>query len=128
MLFFKKKAFLLAVIGLMIVLSGCSNSEKAFDDAEKYISSVEKMNIPDDVEIIGLGEATHGNVELQKIFRQFIPGRINRRDLGGGLGLADGDLKNQLVGIRNGLLQVGSNEMHPISDAGTQRKSWYKGQ
>lgn len=81
MLFFKKKAFLLAVIGLMIVLSGCSNSEKAFDDAEKYISSVEEMNIPDDVKIIGLGEATHGNVELQQLKKDVFEAMVENEDV-----------------------------------------------
>lgn len=93
MLFFKKKAFLLAVIGFMIVVSGCSNSEKAFVDAEKYISSVEEMNIPDDVEIIGLGEATHGNVELQQLKKDVFEAMIENEhvrvfvlegDFGGG--------------------------------------------
>lgn len=65
--FSKKKPILLAVICLMIVLSGCSNNNKVFDEAEKYISSIKNMNIPDDVRIIGLGEATHGNLELQKL-------------------------------------------------------------
>jgi erythromycin esterase len=59
------KNFLLAAICLMFVLSGCGN--KAFDEAEEYISSVKEMKIPDDVKIIGLGEATHGNIELQEL-------------------------------------------------------------
>lgn len=65
--FSKKKPFLLIVICLMIILSGCSNNNKVFVEAEKYISSVKKINIPDDVRIISLGEATHGNLELQKL-------------------------------------------------------------
>lgn len=67
MYFSKKKPFLLAVICLMLVLSGCSKKGKVFDEAEKYISSVNEMNIPDDVKIIGFGEATHGNIELQNL-------------------------------------------------------------
>ncbi|GGA26293.1 erythromycin esterase family protein [Psychrobacillus lasiicapitis] len=67
MYFSKKKTLLLAIICLMIVLSACSNNDKVFDEAEKYISSVKEINIPDDVTIIGLGEATHGNVELQEL-------------------------------------------------------------
>lgn len=67
MYFSKKKTFLLAVICLMLVLSGCSKKDKVFDEAEKYISSVKEMNIPDDVKIIGFGEATHGNIELQNL-------------------------------------------------------------
>ncbi|MBD1373544.1 erythromycin esterase family protein [Hazenella sp. IB182357] len=67
MIFSKKKPFLWTIVCLMIVLLGCSHNGKVFDEAEKYVSSVNKMNIPDDVRIIGLGEATHGNVELQKL-------------------------------------------------------------
>ena len=67
MYFSKKKTFLLVVICLMLVLSGCSKKDKVFDEAEKYISSVKEMNIPDDVKIIGFGEATHGNIELQNL-------------------------------------------------------------
>lgn len=65
--FSKKKPFLMVIICFMIVLSGCSNKGKVLDEAEKYISSVNEMNIPDDVKIIGFGEATHGNIELQKL-------------------------------------------------------------
>lgn len=92
--FSKKKPFLLAVICLMIVLSGCSKNDGVVDEAEKYISSIEKINIPDDVKVIGLGEATHGNVELQKlkkdVFEAFIRNNEQVRvfviegDFGGG--------------------------------------------
>lgn len=67
MLIFKKKSFLLAIVCFIIVLSGCGNDGKAIDEAKKYVSSVEKINIPDDVIVIGLGEATHGNIELQQL-------------------------------------------------------------
>lgn len=65
--FSKKKHFLLVVICLMIALSGCSNKHKVFEEAERYVSSVNNIDIPNDVRIIGLGEATHGNLELQKL-------------------------------------------------------------
>ncbi|WP_172372296.1 erythromycin esterase family protein [Sporosarcina jiandibaonis] len=92
MRFSKKKPFLLAVISLMIVLSGCSN-DKLLDEAEKYITSVEEINIPDDAKIIGLGEATHGNIELQKLKRDVFEALIENEhvrvfviegDFGGG--------------------------------------------
>jgi erythromycin esterase len=91
--FSKKKPFLLAVICLIIVLSGCSNNDKVFDEAEKYISSVEELNIPEDVRIIGLGEATHGNIELQKLKKDIFEALIKNEhvrvfviegDFGGG--------------------------------------------
>lgn len=93
MYFSKKKPFLLASICLMIVLSACSNNDKVFDEAEKYISSVQEINIPDDVTIIGLGEATHGNVELQKLKKDVfealikneqVPVFVIEGDFGGG--------------------------------------------
>ncbi len=61
------KSFILClVIFISVLLIGCSNGE-AVDDAESYITQVEDMDIPDNVKLIGLGEATHGNIEFQKL-------------------------------------------------------------
>ncbi|CAM4295021.1 erythromycin esterase family protein [Bacillus manliponensis] len=79
--FSKKKPFLLIVICLMIILSGCSNNDKVFVEAEKYISSVKKINIPDDVRIISLGEATHGNLELQKLKKDVFEALIKNENV-----------------------------------------------
>jgi erythromycin esterase len=61
------KSFILClVIFISVLLTGCSNGE-AVDDAESYITQVEDIDIPDNVKLIGLGEATHGNIEFQKL-------------------------------------------------------------
>ncbi|QGM32632.1 erythromycin esterase family protein [Bacillus sp. N3536] len=61
------KSFILClVIFISVLLIGCSNGE-AVDDAESYITQVEDIDIPDNVKLIGLGEATHGNIEFQKL-------------------------------------------------------------
>lgn len=52
-------------------LAGCS-SGKAVDNAESYISTVDAMDIPDHVKLIGLGEATHGNVEFQELKKMYL--------------------------------------------------------
>lgn len=64
--FLKKCSLWFAAISLMVLLAGCGNG-KAVDEAEQYISAIERIDIPDDVKVIGLGEATHGNVEFQEL-------------------------------------------------------------
>ena len=66
MIFFKKISFLFATIFISVLLIGC-NRGTTVDEAEQYISTVEQIDIPNDVKVIGLGEATHGNVELQEL-------------------------------------------------------------
>ncbi|MGN7941009.1 erythromycin esterase family protein [Virgibacillus sp. 6R] len=53
-------------ISLFFLLVGCGRG-KAIDDAAQYLSPVEKINIPENVKVIGFGEATHGNSEFQKL-------------------------------------------------------------
>ncbi|SER34146.1 erythromycin esterase [Gracilibacillus ureilyticus] len=57
---------LLLLLLLIMMVPGCSNVE-AVEESEKYISPVEKLDIIDGVRVIGLGEATHGNVEFQQL-------------------------------------------------------------
>lgn len=56
---------------LTIILSICflANSTKAQPAIaiKNYISSVEKISVDQDIKIVGLGEATHGNSELQRL-------------------------------------------------------------
>ncbi|WP_208589663.1 erythromycin esterase family protein [Gracilibacillus suaedae] len=53
---------------VLIPLSACSNGEP-LENASQYVESVNDINIPNDVQIIGLGEATHGNIEFQEMKR-----------------------------------------------------------
>ena len=71
MIFFKKSSLLFVVIALFALLSGCGRGE-AVDEADKYISTIEQINIPDDVRVIGLGEATHGNIRTSGVEKRCI--------------------------------------------------------
>lgn len=50
---------------MFTVLSACGNS--VVEDANEYILPINEISIPDNVQIIGLGEATHGNIEFQEL-------------------------------------------------------------
>lgn len=87
-----KITFIFTAIFLSVFLVGCNRST-AFDKAEQYISTVEQIDIPNDVKVIGLGEATHGNLELQKLKKDVFEGLIKNEhvrvfviegDFGGG--------------------------------------------
>ena len=66
MVFSNKRSLLLMAISLFVLLTGCGRGE-AVNEAEDYISSIEQIDIPDHVKVIGLGEATHGNIEFQEL-------------------------------------------------------------
>ena len=63
---FTKRTFVISMMFfLFAVLSGCG--KVALEDANKLISPIDQITIPDNVQVIGLGEATHGNIEFQKL-------------------------------------------------------------
>lgn len=62
----KKFKFVTVAIALAVFLTGCGSSE-AVEDVAQYTSTIENMDIPDDVKVIGFGEATHGNIEFQTL-------------------------------------------------------------
>lgn len=64
MKFFKISIFV--VISLSVLICGCGNA-LAVDKVDQYVMTIEQINIPNDVKVIGLGEATHGNVEFQEL-------------------------------------------------------------
>lgn len=64
--FSKKSSLLFGAISLFILISGCGTS-KTVDKVDQYVSTIEKIDIPDDIKVIGLGEATHGNIEFQQL-------------------------------------------------------------
>ena len=66
MTFLKKGSFRFVTFSLFILLSGCENAE-TLNEADQYISTIEQIDIPNDVKVIGLGEATHGNIEFQEL-------------------------------------------------------------
>ncbi|WP_342578079.1 erythromycin esterase family protein [Psychrobacillus sp. FSL K6-2843] len=74
------KSFILClVIFISVLLIGCNG--EAVDDAESYITQVEDIDIPDNVKLIGLGEATHGNIEFQKLKKDVFEVLINNENV-----------------------------------------------
>lgn len=71
MQFFKKYSLLALAISLFVLLSGCG-AGKAVEGADQYITTIEQIDIPDDIKVIGLGEATHGNIEFQELKKTFL--------------------------------------------------------
>ncbi|MBA9028424.1 erythromycin esterase family protein [Peribacillus huizhouensis] len=66
MIFSTKSSLLFTVVSLLVLLAGCG-SAKVVEETDQYTSTVEQIDIPDNVKIIGLGEATHGNIEFQEL-------------------------------------------------------------
>lgn len=62
-----KDILFFAGISLSVLLFGCESGSAAVDNADKYVATIEQIDIPDGVKVIGLGEATHGNVEFQEL-------------------------------------------------------------
>lgn len=77
---FYKLSIIFVSILLTVLLSGCGNGE-AINEAEQYISTIKQMDIPDDVKVIGLGEATHGNVELQELKKEVFEALIKNENV-----------------------------------------------
>ena len=48
-------------------LSGCGKKVETISDFSSYAIKVDEITIPENVRIVGLGEATHGNVEFQEL-------------------------------------------------------------
>lgn len=58
---------LLLGIGMAMIKLPVIIAEKKIADIEKYAESVENFIIPENAVIVGIGEATHGNVEFQML-------------------------------------------------------------
>ena len=66
MVFSKQRSLLFMAISLFVLVTGCGRGEEVAE-ADQYISPIEQIDIPDHVKVIGLGEATHGNIEFQEL-------------------------------------------------------------
>jgi len=62
-------AFSVIYIGILLLLANkiIGSSARKISDIEKYGQSVEELEIPDDIKVVGIGEATHGSCEFQTI-------------------------------------------------------------
>ncbi|MGN8647321.1 erythromycin esterase family protein [Gracilibacillus sp. HCP3S3_G5_1] len=74
------KNIYLFVILHLILLVGCGMGEP-LEDADQYIEPVSQLHLSGDVKIIGLGEATHGNVEFQELKRDVFEALMNNEDV-----------------------------------------------
>lgn len=68
----------LTLVIILIVLVACG---KSVEDAEDYTSLIEDITIPDDVSIVGLGEATHGNAEFQALKKDVFEVLVEKEDI-----------------------------------------------
>lgn len=51
------------------------------ENADHYISTVDQIDIPDGVEVIGLGEVTHGNIEFQELKKEVFKTLIEKENV-----------------------------------------------
>ncbi|MEI3604967.1 erythromycin esterase family protein [Pseudogracilibacillus sp. SE30717A] len=65
MIYIRKTSFIILAISLLSLLSACGKT--VLEDANDFISPIDEITIPENVQIIGLGEATHGNIEFQEL-------------------------------------------------------------
>ncbi|WP_068985018.1 MULTISPECIES: erythromycin esterase family protein [Lysinibacillus] len=80
MVFVKRSFLLISALFLLLSLAGCGKGE-AVKDAPKYTSAVEDIDIPNDVKVIGFGEATHGNVEFQTLKKDVFQALIKNENV-----------------------------------------------
>ncbi|MEQ6354775.1 erythromycin esterase family protein [Lysinibacillus sp. M3] len=80
MVLVKRSFLLISTIFLVFVLAGWGKVE-AVKDASKYTSAVENIDIPNDVKVIGFGEATHGNVEFQTLKKDVFQALIKNENV-----------------------------------------------
>ncbi|MET4562840.1 erythromycin esterase [Lysinibacillus parviboronicapiens] len=77
---FSKKSFIVTAIFLSVFLAGCDNGE-AIKDASQYATAIEDIDIPDDVKVIGFGEATHGNIEFQTLKKDVLQALMDNENV-----------------------------------------------
>lgn len=75
----KKSSLFLACLSLSVVLTGCGTEK--IENIESYVSSIEQIDVKEGVKVIGLGEATHGNVEFQQLKKDVFKTLLNNEDV-----------------------------------------------
>src|SRR5690625_620826 len=64
----------------IIVLSSCK-ADDYIENPEQFIAPITDIEIPDDVQVIGLGEATHGNAEFQMLKKDLFEMLVKQADV-----------------------------------------------
>lgn len=60
-----KKLLCMIMTGTMLLtMTGCGGNVENFNE---YVTEVEEMQVPEETEIVALGEASHGNAEFQEL-------------------------------------------------------------
>ncbi len=75
-------AIIIVFIGSLsfVSFSGAFSSDKKIDGIEDVAIKFDDFEIPKDVKVVGIGEATHGNKELQIIKREILEKVVNNGD------------------------------------------------
>lgn len=68
-LLFGSVVFLILYFGLLIIFQSglVGSSARKIDDIESKGLSFDELHVPDDIKVVGIGEATHGNCEFQTV-------------------------------------------------------------
>ena len=77
---FIASVFLSAMFIAMLTGFKCTkafSAEKKLDKIEEFAQSFEELEIPSDVRVVGIGEATHGNREFQLVKRDVLEKVVN---------------------------------------------------
>ena len=105
----KYKAYLLIFIAVLVVFVGCMSfasfsgafsSDKRIEGIEDVAISFEDFEIPKDVKVVGIGEATHGNSELQTVKREVFEKVVtngNGRAIAFEMSVGDGAMINDAI-------------------------------
>lgn len=72
-------AIILTVFVLIIIFSGCDRTHKIANITD-YLTSIAEIKVSENVKIVGLGEATHGNSELQTLKLDVFKSLIENND------------------------------------------------
>jgi erythromycin esterase len=75
----KKIKYVILCTIMAVVFSGCSE-KIAVKDIKNYVSQVNTIQVNSDVKIVGLGEATHGNIEYQELKKEVFQALVQNND------------------------------------------------
>lgn len=58
------------IAAVSILMGGCGKETEPVEGIENFVTGIEDIAVPAETKIIGLGEATHGNIELQNLKKE----------------------------------------------------------
>ncbi len=72
--------FISCVAAISILLSGCGKNAETVENIDNYVTGIESIVLPAEAKIVGLGEATHGNIELQNLKKEVFEVLLEKED------------------------------------------------